>query len=413
MTTNVINNITDVTTVISKMAAGMLADEFQFLKSVDKEPEESFGQVNGYNVGDTINISKPARFTMGTTQDVTSTLQNVVEQKVSLALDKPRNVAIALTSNEIATDLSMKSWANRILKPAMSELGQGIEAECLVLAKNTVANSVGTAGSTVFDTNTMLSARTKLKQNLVPAGELYALLDSTATQSAVNARKGLFNDTSEVAKLYKNGAMGRGDGFLYLENNMLPLQTNGNDIVFEVRTTVSTEGQTTLVVEGLTTTTGTVTAGTTFTIAGVNAVHPITKADLGYLKQFVATASKTADGSGYATLDVSPGFYSASADTGLQNITAFPVDGAAITIVGGVSGSYVNNFTFAKSAFRFASVPLVVPQGVHMASQSTVNGITVRVIQDFLPLTSQMIMRLDVLYGFTTVRPEWACKVTA
>lgn len=123
MTTNVINNITDVTTVISKMAAGMLADEFQFLKSVDKEPEESFGQVNGYNVGDTINISKPARFTMGTTQDVTSTLQNVVEQKVSLALDKPRNVAIALTSNEIATDLSMKSWANRILKPAMSELG--------------------------------------------------------------------------------------------------------------------------------------------------------------------------------------------------------------------------------------------------------------------------------------------------
>lgn len=407
---NTVNTVKSATTIISKMAAGMLEDEFQFLKTIDKESSESFSQVNGYNPGDTINISKPARFTMGTTADVTSTIQDVIEQKVPLALDKTRNVAINLTSAEIATDLSLKSWANRILKPAISSLAQGIEAECLTLAKNATYQSVGTGGSTVFDTNTMLSARSQLKQSLVPGTELFALLNSTATQSASNARKGLFNNQAELAKMYKSGAIGAADGFTYLENNLLPLQTNGNDIVFEVRTTVSTQGSTSLVVEALTTTTGTVTAGTVFTVAGVYSVHPITKVSTGQLQQFVSTTSVTADASGYATLVVSPAMYTTGSQ---QNIASFPVDGDAITPVGGVSSSYYQNFTYAPSAFRFASAPLVLPDGTDMASQSTVNGITVRVIRDYLPLTDKMLMRIDVLYGFVAVRPEWACRITA
>jgi len=408
--TQTINTVKSATTIISKLAAGMLEDEFQFLKTIDKESQESFSQVNGYNPGDTINISKPARFTVGTTADVTSTVQDVVEQKVSLALDKTRNVAVNLTSAEIATDMSLKSWANRILKPAVSSLAQTIESECLTLAKNATYQSVGTGGSTVFDTNTMLSARSQLKQSLVPGTELFALLNSTATQSASNARKGLFNNQAELAKTYKSGAIGAADGFTYLENNLLPLHTNGNDIVFEVRTTVSTQGATSLVVEALTTTTGTVTAGTVFTVAGVYSLHPITKVSTGQLQQFVSTTSVTADGSGYATLVVSPAMYT----TGSQaNITGFPTDGDAITPVGGVSSAYFQNFTYAPSAFRFASAPLVLPDGTDMASQSTVNGITVRVIRDYLPLTDKMLMRIDVLYGFAAVRPEWACRVTA
>ena len=408
--TQTINTVKSATTIISKMAAGMLADEFQFLKTIDKEPSETFNQVNGYNPGDTVNISKPARFTVNSTADITSAIQDVIEQKVPLALSNQRNVSVNLTSAEIATDLSLKSWANRILKPAISSLAQTIESECLVLAKNGVYQSVGTGGSTVFDTNTMLSARSQLKQSLVPGTELFALLNSTATQSASNARKGLFNNQAELAKTYKSGAIGAADGFTYLENNLLPTQTNGNDIVFEVRTTVSTQGATSLVVEGLTTTTGTVTAGTVFTVAGVYSVHPITKVSTGQLQQFVSTTSVTADSSGYATLVVSPAMYTTGSQ---QNIVSFPQDGDAITPVGGVSTAYTQNFTYAPSAFRFASVPLVLPDGVDMASQSTVNDITVRVIRDYLPLTDKMVMRIDVLYGFAIVRPEWSCRITA
>lgn len=411
---NSIQTVKNATTILSKLAAGWLEDSGQFIKTIDKEPQTSFNQVNGYNPGDTISIAKPARFTMGTTADVTSTIQGVVEQRIPLVLNNTRNVAIELTSAEIATDLSLKSWAKRVLKPAMIALGNGIEAEVLQLAADQTANCVGTQGSTVFDVNTMMSARSLMMQNLTPNDDQnYALLNSTAIQSAVNANKGLFQQSTEIGKQYLNGEMGRGQGFTYLENNLLPNHVNGNDIVFEVRTTVSVEGQATLVVEGLTTTTGTVTKGTSFTIAGVNAVHPQTKQDLGYLQQFVTTSSKTADASGYATLDVYPAFYT-SASLGLQNITAFPVDGAAITVLnGGVSTTRIQNIAYNKQAFRFVSVPLVLPGGVDEASQSTVNGITVRVIKDYLPLTDQMIMRVDVLYGFAAPRPEWATKITA
>ena len=407
---NVINNVKDIGSIISKMAAGMLEDEFQFIKSIDKEDVSSFGQTNGYNNGDTININKPARFTVGSTVDVTSGIQDVIEEKVPLVLDQRAVIAIELLSSEIATDLSLKSWANRILKPAMSSMATNIEASCLTTAKNAVYQSVGTGGSTVFDTDTMLAAREKLKKSLAPSGDLYALLDSTAIRSAVNARKGLFQDTSEVAKQYKNGAMGRSDGFTFLENNLLPTQTNGNDIVFEVRTTVSTQGATSLVVEALTTTTGTVTAGTVFTVAAVYSLHPITKVSTGVLQQFVSTTSVTADASGYATLVVSPAMYT----TGTRaNISGFPTDGDAITPVGGVSSAYTNSIAFAPSAFRFVSVPLVMPNGVDMASQSTVNGITVRAVQDYTIYTDKMVLRLDVLYGFAAVRPEWAVRITA
>lgn len=412
---NTINTVKSAATIIAKTAAAMLEDKMQFIKTIDKEPAESFGQVNGYNPGDTINISKPARFTMNTTADITSAIEDVVEEKVALTLTNQRNVAVQLTSAEIATDLSLKSWMGRILDPAMTTLSNGIEAECLTSAKNAVANCVGTQGSTVFDVNTMMSARSLMMKNLAPNdNKNYFLANSDAIQSAVNANKGLFQQSTQIGEQYLDGQMGRGMGFNWLENNLLPNHTNGNDIVFEVRTTVATEGQATLVVEGLTTTTGTVKKGTSFTIASVNAVHPVTKADLGYLQNFVVTADATADGSGYATLSVSPAFYTSAGPTGLQNITAFPVDGAAITILnGGVSTVRAQNLAYNKKAFRFVSVPLVKPDGLDIAAQETVGGITVRVIRDYAVLTDKLIMRLDVLYGFAALRPEWACKVTA
>ncbi len=412
---NAINTVKSAATIIAKTAAAMLEDKMQFIKTIDKEPAESFSQVNGYNPGDTINISKPARFTMNTTADITSAIEDVVETKVPLALTNQRNVPIALTSAAIATDLSLKSWMGRILDPAMTTLGNGIEAECLLAAANATANTVGTPGSTVFDVNTMMSARSLMMKNLCPQDNSnYFLGNSDAIQSAVNANKGLFQQSTQIGEQYLDGQLGRGMGFNWLENNLISNHTNGNDIVFEVRTTVSVQGQATLVVEALTTTTGTVTKGTSFTIAGVNAVHPVTKQDLGYLQEFVTTSSVTADASGYATLDVYPAFYTSAGPTGLQNITAFPVDGAAITTLnGGVSTTLAQNLAYNKKAFRFVSVPLVKPDGLDIAAQETVGGITVRVIRDYAVLTDQLIMRLDVLYGFVAVRPEWACKVTA
>ncbi|MCE7073685.1 hypothetical protein LZG74_25470 [Dyadobacter sp. CY327] len=406
---NNINNVKAAGTIISKMAAKMLADNMQFIKSIDKEPEESFGQTNGYNTGDTINISKPARFKMNSGADITAQIQDVVEEKVPLVLNRQRNVAVNLTSAEIATDLGLKSWAKRILEPAMSGLAQGIEAEVLVDVKNSVFNTTGTPGSTLYDTDLMLSNREKLMKNLVPSdNELKALLESSAMRSAVNARKGLFQSSEEISKQYKRGYMGESDGYTFLENNLLPVHTRGTATGAITVTAQPAEGASTINLTG--TGTQTLVVGDVFTIAGVFQVHPITKVVTNQLQQFVVRANNTAAAGAYTAVQVSPAFYSA-ASLSLQNINALPAATAAVTLVGAASTGYTNNVTFHKSAFRFASVPLVKPDGLDMIAQETVDGITVRVIRDYLPLTDKMVMRLDVLYGFTAVRPEWATRI--
>lgn len=413
--TQTINNIKDVGTVIATAAAGMLADEMQFIKTIDKEPASSFGQVNGYNVGDTITISKPARFIPSSTADITSTIQEVVEEKVSMALDIRKVVPVALTSAEVQNTLALKDWMKRILRPAMSSIGQEVERTCLERAKNYAGHLVGTAGSTVFDTATMGAARAILKKSLVPSdGDLYALLDSDAMNSATNARKGLFQSSAEIAKQYRDGYMGRGDGFTYLENNLVPRHTNGADVAFAVEASVVTiaNGMTTLGVDGVTSG-ATIKAGTKFTIAGVYKVHPITKATLPDLQVFTVTEDVTETSGNSVTLQISPAIYYTTTDP-RQNVNAAPVDETACTVVtGSASTTYTHNLAYHKSAFRFVSVPLMKPDGVHMCEQKTVDGVTARVWMDSSILTDKMIMRVDVLAGFCPVRPEWSTVITS
>jgi hypothetical protein len=408
---NTANTLKNAPGVVAKLAAAMFADKVQLCKTIDKEDASAFEGMNGYNSGDTIYISKPARFVVGSTADITSTIQDIKEEKVALSLDIRGVVAVKMTSLELATEMNLKSWAKRVLEPQISAMAQYVEKTVAEKCSDATFNAVGTPGSSVYNTELVLKAGQKIDENACPDfANRFILLNPAANTSAVDARKGLFQSSEEISKQYKEGAMGMADGFTFLRNNLLPIHTNGNDVVFEVRTTVVTEGQATLVVEALTTTTGTVKKGTVFTIAGVNAVHPVTKDDLGYLQQFVATADKTADGSGYATLTISPALYT-SASGGLQTVTAFPQDGAAITPVGAASTGYKQSLAYHKSAFRMVSVPLVLPEGADMAAQETVDGFTIRVIRDYDVITDVMIMRIDFLGGVAAVRPEWAVRI--
>lgn len=404
---NDINTVKDAGTLIARLAAKMFANKLQFCRTIDQEDASIFAGHNGYNAGDQIKVSKPARFTVRTGAALSA--QDIEEDYATLTLDDQKGIDVALTSKEIATDLAIKSWAKRVLDPMVSRLAQDVEAGYLESAINATANAVGTPGSTTYDTDTVLSVKQKINENACPDFDNRSiLLNPYAERSAVNARKGLFQDSARVAEQYVSGQMGRADGFEFLASNLLPLHTNGTDVTFEVSTTVSTEGQVTLVVEGLTANTGTVTKGTVFTIDTVNAVDPITKADLGYAKQFVVAADATANGSGVATLTLTEGFTTTG---GKQNVTAFPADGDTCTPLGSASTGYRQSLAYHKSAFRMVSVPLVKPDGVDMVGQETEDGITMRVIRQYDISDDKLYMRLDYLGGFVATRPEWACRV--
>lgn len=412
--TNAVNTVKSAGGIVAKMAAGFLADHVQFVKSIDKADASDFEGKNGYQAGDTVQINIPSQFTLGTTADITSTIQDVVEKKVALTVNNQYNVPIAFTSAEIATDFGMKSWAQRVLKPAMITLGNNIESDCLLQAKNAVGNLVGTAGSTVFDTDTILAAGQKIDEaGCADYDNRFVLLNPAANRSAVNARKGLFQSSSAIADQYKNGYMGMADGFTFLRNNLLATHTNGADVAVAVEATVLTPatGATQLGVDGVTSG-ATIKKGSVFTIADVYDVHPVTKDTLPTLKQFVVTADVTETASNQVTMSISPTIYSAASGA-LQNVSALPADEAAVTFVGSASTGYAQNLAYHKSAFRFVSLPLIQPDGVDFVGQETVDGITVRIVRAYDIKSDKMILRADVLWGMANVRPEWACRITA
>lgn len=410
---NLFNTSKNAPGIIAKAAAKMLADELQFTKTIGQADESDYDGKNGYSAGDTIYISKPARFVAQQAFDITSTMQDIVEEKVPLVLDTISTVGVNINSFEFATAIDLKNTINRVIKPAVSTIAQDVEQRFLVKAKNAVFNTVGVAGATVFDPDTVLSAREKLNKFLsLKDDQRYTLFDSTAGRSAVNSRKGLFQSSDEIAKQYKQGWVGIADGFKWLENELLPTHTRGTQTATGgTLTTTSVNGATTVAITG--TSGGTLLAGDVFTIAGVFAVHPITKQTYPFLQQFVVTANNTAVSTAYTGVAISPTIYDATTGKSLQNVSALPQSGAAIVFVGTASTGYTQNLAYHKNAFRMVSVPLIMPTKAEVAAQETVDGITVAVIRDFDVKTRQMITRLDFLGGLAIERPEWAVRITS
>lgn len=228
----------------------------------------------------------------------------------------------------------------------------------------------------------------------------------------MDARKVLFQKSDLIAKQYEMGYIGTGEGFNYIESNLLPTFTNGADVSVAVEASVVaiSNGMSTLGVDGVTSG-ATITKGTVFTIAGVYDVHPITKQTLTNLKQFTVLADVTETSGNSVTLSISPAIYYTSTDP-RQNVSAAPVDEAALVFFGSASTSYAQNLAFHKDAFRLATRKLYLPKNEEFSAEYTQDGISVSAIRFFDGHTRKNIMRFDVLAGLAAVRPEWACRIS-
>lgn len=410
MGTNTLNTIKSNGGILAKLAAGSLVDNLQFAKSIGKADEKDYNGKNGYSAGDTIYISKPARFTPNNSLDITSNIQSVTEDKVPLVLDIISSVAIDLDSQELASTINIKSIYERAIKPATAAIAQDVEKIMLNRAALAVSNSVGVPTSNTFNTLTMLQATQKLDEFLAPQdGERYALLNPAGRVAAVDARKGLFQSSAEIAKQYKTGYIGEADGLEYMSNNLLPRLTAGTATGAITVTTTSINAATTIALTG--TSSQTLKAGQIFTISSVNAVHPQTKADLGYLQQFVVTADNTASSGAFTGVAISPTIYDAATGKTLQNVSALPQSGATVTLLGAASAITPQNLVYHKDAFRMVSVPLIMPDAVELAVQETYKGISVAIVRAFDVFKRRMITRVDFLGGFVAVRPEWSSRL--
>lgn len=398
---NTHNNIKDAPGIIAKAAAQTLKDNLVFCGTIDKADASEFDGKNGYKAGDTIYTSVPARYVPQTTFDITSSIQDSVEEKKALTLDTISTVGMEINSFEFATEVELKDVIRRFVIPAAESIAQNVESRFLTKATDATYNSVGTPGSASFTVAEVLASRTKLNQNLAPRSDRFLLMNSASGAEAVDARKGLFQSSTEVDKQYKEGMIGKADGYSWYENELISTHANGSDVTgVAVNDAAVAEGASTLTVDGAS---ASITVGTVFTIAGVYSVHPITKVATSNLQQFVVTSAGT------TSIGISPSIYAGSG--GLQNVDALPADDAALTFVGAASTTFEQNLAYQKRAFKMVSVPLVMPTKAEVAAQETVDGITVAVIRDFDILERRMVTRLDFLGGLSAVRPEWACRL--
>lgn len=401
--------------VTSKLSAANLAEKALFCKSISKEDSSTWSnQYSSSSAGDTIYVKRPTQFTVGTSLDITSTIQDVKETKVPLTLDKVGTVSLKMSSLEMAYDKPIKYWNDAFIDPAMNALAADLDKWALDKAASQTANLVGTAGTQAGSIRTFLQARQKLVENLCPIdSKAFMMINPATNTETVDARKGLFQKSDLIAKQYEMGYIGTGEGFNYMEGNLLPTYTNGADVSgIAVEATVVTiaNGMSTLGVDGVTSL-ATITKGTVFTIANVFDVHPLTKQTLPTLKQFTVTASIAETAGNSVTLQISPAIYYTSGDS-RQNVSAAPVDEAALVFFGAASTAYAQNLGFHKDAFRLATAPLHIPNNMEFGSRSTVDGISVAVMRDLDIRTREDIMRFDLLAGLAAVRPEWSVRVT-
>ena len=162
---------------------------------------------------------------------------------------------------------------------------------------------------------------------------------------------------------------------------------------------------------------GTWKKGDIFYIVGCNRVHPETKADTGLHQPFVVTADAAASAT---SLSISPAIVTSG---GRQNVTASPTTTNALHKVEsdnratltsatdiGASADYRISLGFNKDAFVFATADLEMPRGVHFAARKVMDGISMRIVSAYDINNDNMPTRVDVLYGYKTVRPELAVR---
>lgn len=156
---------------------------------------------------------------------------------------------------------------------------------------------------------------------------------------------------------------------------------------------------------------GTVKVGDAFTIAGVNAVHHITKQDTGQLKTFRIVEIVTGSG-GTGTVKISPAIVSAQGGTDAEeqykNVTATPANGAAVTFLNTVAAP-VNCF-WHRDAIELLPASLAVPTdaGADIMRATTDQGVELVMQKQFDINTQKTKYRWDTLFGVAMVNPEMA-----
>ena len=421
---------------LTKEAMAILHNNLGFTKGVDRQYSNQFGKT-GAKIGTTINVRTPNRYTVQ--QGPSITPQGQSEASVPLTLNRQWVVPMTFSTAELT--LTIEEFSARYIQPAVAKLASQIDLDCTRAAitgayadgtscpgAGPVNFTIGTPGYTPGTADTV-SSGSGLTSTAAPAiylngglildnqaaprdNQRTCCLNPAAHAQSVGALSGLFNPQGIISDQYRNGMLGNALGFNFTMDQNMPTFTNGTGVDLGDVTLVN--GSDTASSTGATSG-GVFKAGLTFTVAGVYAVNPENQQPTGILQQFVVTAENTASTTTVSNLKISP--TPILAGTGIANANCYTAAGtfsagnSTTTSGATASTAYPVSMAFHKSAFTLGTADLEIPGGVDFAGRETMDGISMRLVRQYDINSDFIVCRLDVLGGFSNLRPDLAVRI--
>ena len=398
--------------MVAREAQSIAHEKASFIGTTDLQYDDSFDK-KGAKIGSTLRVRKPNEYTRRQGSRVMD-VQDQDEATQTITVATQDGVDMRFNSAELTLDTDnvsdVAAFSKRYIEPAVSVLVSGIESDYLAFATKQTYNVAGTAGTAINSLVAPGAARAKLNQGLAPKDNRQIQMDSVTMGGLVNGVAAYFNPSNAVASQYREGMIARTAMADYYENERIWTLTNTDDVTANTdAAALVTDGGNTIDMHTLLPV-AKQTVGSVFTIAGVYACHPETKAAYRHLQQFVIT------GIGATTTTVSPSFYLTGArknvcsSTGADLVTT-DFNAATLTFVGAASTSYAQPLMYHKEAFQFVTADLPLMDDALKCTRRVKDGLSLRCWMASDIRNDELLMRIDILYGMAALRPAWACRM--
>jgi hypothetical protein len=405
---------------ITNEALMVLENELTFTSEVNREYDDQFA-VSGAKIGSTVNVRKPARF-IGTTGPNLS-VEDFNETSIPVTLNTQFHVDTQFSTADLALSLDM--FSDRVIKPGVAAIANKIDRDGLVLAKNNVANIVGTAGVPPTSLLTYLTGQAYLDSEGAPRdGRRACIVEPFTSATIVDSLKGLFMPSAKISEQYEKGMMGTDSaGMRWRMDQNVVSQTFGSYATATLSTNTTTftgsltsgwASSSTITISA-TTAAAPIQQGDVITIANVYAVNPQNRQPYGTnrLRNFVVTSAVTIASGGSASVTVSPAIITAGQ---FQNVFVSATSSSAVVTPFNNTGTVSpQNIILHRNAETLACADLELPMGVVFAGRASDKelGLSIRVCRQYTINNDSIPCRLDVLYGWAMLYPELACRVAA
>jgi hypothetical protein len=406
--------------MVAREAQRIAHEKLTFLGTIRRDYDDSYAK-SGAKIGDSLRVRNPNQYS----RRQGSRVMNAQDQKEStqtITVATQDGVDMKFNSAELA--LSIDDLSRRYIEPAVSSLVSGIEGDVLTDLTKSVANLTGTAGTVIGasgDISAITGARAKLNQQLAPKENRFVQFDSVTMGTIVNGCKTLFHDGTQLKEAFREGFYSRNAMADWYENEKTYTHTNGSDadVVWAVDdvtrlAAADADSNTPLTVlnfDALGTAGPSV--GTVFTIAGLYDAHPETKQKYSHLKQLVVTAVGTVS-SNNAEITFSPPIYVAGPKQNAWTATgaAAELEDDATVMHGAASAVLRQNLMYHKEFATFVTADLPLMDDAIRCVRRVQDGLSLRVWQGSDIRNDELLLRIDILYGWKALRPEWACRLS-